>query len=241
MLLEGQVALVIGAAGAIGRASCARLAGAGARVIAVDGDRTGLADLVATQRAGGAEVIAEFVESGDENGFAQCIARTEAAFGPISIAHHVCAPTPRPTSILHEDIASFDACVDSHVGGLFFSMRYILPGMSVHGRGALAVSCSVAALSGLEGAASRTACDHAALGLVRAAAMDVVAQGVTVNAICHPASGSDLPMVDALPDAIADALLFLTSPLARSITGSHFVIDGGQSVYLAQPHLAQAA
>src|SRR3954449_4894086 len=54
---RGRVALVTGAAGGIGRATCLAFARAGARVVAVDRDGAGAADTARLVQAEGAEAI----------------------------------------------------------------------------------------------------------------------------------------------------------------------------------------
>jgi 3-oxoacyl-[acyl-carrier protein] reductase len=81
------------------------------------------------------------------------------------------------------------------------------------------------------------------LGLTRALAMEVVADGVTVNAVApgiiHTGSstvtelrrGLDTPMGrPGTPDEVAAAIAFLCTPAASYITGQLLVIDGGHSV-----------
>jgi 3-oxoacyl-[acyl-carrier protein] reductase len=81
------------------------------------------------------------------------------------------------------------------------------------------------------------------LGLTRALAMEVVADGVTVNAVApgiiHTSSstvtelrhGLDTPMGrPGTPDEVAAAITFLCTPAASYITGQLLVIDGGNSV-----------
>src|SRR4029453_16843247 len=80
------------------------------------------------------------------------------------------------------------------------------------------------------------------LGLTRALAMEVVADGVTVNAgapgIIRTASstvaelkrGLETPMGrPGTPDEVAAAIAFLCTPAASYITGQILVIDGGNT------------
>jgi 3-oxoacyl-[acyl-carrier protein] reductase len=73
--------------------------------------------------------------------------------------------------------------------------------------------------------------------------MEVVADGVTVNAVApgliHTGSstlaelrrGLDLPMGrPGTPDEVAAAIAFLCTPAASYITGQLLVVDGGNSV-----------
>ena len=90
------------------------------------------------------------------------------------------------------------------------------------------------------------------VGLTRALAMELVADGVTVNAVApgiiHTAArrwsnssqGLGTPMGrPGSPDEVAAAIAFLCSPGASYITGQMLVIDGGNSVRQAHYQLSR--
>jgi 3alpha(or 20beta)-hydroxysteroid dehydrogenase len=228
MQLQGETAFIIGAMGEIGRATSLNLARQGARLILVDDDETTLAALGNALLAEGARSVAHVALSALSERTQEILGQA----GAIGLAHFICPPPSARVSILEADVAMFDDGMSDGLGALFHSLRHILPFMVAQGRGTFVVSCSVAALAGDAAAAVPVATDHAILGLVRAAAMDVASAGVTVNAICHPfATGRRVGTIIA--EQVADAAMFLHSPLARNITGSHFVVDAGQSARLA--------
>lgn len=99
---------------------------------------------------------------------------------------------------------------------------------------------------------------HALIGLVRSLARDYGQQGVRVNAVCpgwvrtemadeqmqvlvdkyrlpdadaaYALVTRDVPMGRAAsPDDVANAVLFLASPLAAMVSGSSLMVDGGAS------------
>ncbi len=131
--------------------------------------------------------------------------------------------------------------------GTFLCCKHALPGMVARGGGAIVNIASIAGLVGLKNRAAYCASKGAVIALTRALAIDHVADGVRVNAVCP--GTVDSPWVrrlvdevgeslDALrarqpmgrlgtPAEIADAVLYLASDQAAFVTGTAFVIDGG--------------
>lgn len=82
----GQLVLVTGAAGGIGRATALAFAGAGARVVAVDRDAEGVERTAeAARRAGAPAAWAEAVDVGDEQAMEKLAARVADAYGVVDV------------------------------------------------------------------------------------------------------------------------------------------------------------
>jgi 2-keto-3-deoxy-L-fuconate dehydrogenase len=131
--------------------------------------------------------------------------------------------------------------------GTFLCCKHAIPGMIEREGGSIVNMASVAGLIGLRNRAAYSASKGAVIAMTRALAVDHVADGVRVNAVCP--GTVDTPWVrrlvedvgeslDALrarqpigrlgnPDEIAEAVLYLTSDDAAFVTGTAFVIDGG--------------
>jgi 2-keto-3-deoxy-L-fuconate dehydrogenase len=131
--------------------------------------------------------------------------------------------------------------------GTFLCCKHAIPAMVARGGGSIVNMGSVAGLVGLRNRAAYCASKGAVIALTRALAIDHVADGVRVNAVCP--GTVDSPWVrrlvddvgeslDALrarqpmgrlgaPDEIAAAVLYLASDDAAFVTGTAFVIDGG--------------
>jgi NAD(P)-dependent dehydrogenase (short-subunit alcohol dehydrogenase family) len=131
--------------------------------------------------------------------------------------------------------------------GTFLTCKHAIPGMVARGGGAIVNVASVAALVGLKNRAAYCASKGAVVALTRALAVDHVADGVRVNAVCP--GTVDSPWVRRLvedvgdsletlkarqpmgrlgtPDEIAESILYLASDQAAFVTGSALVIDGG--------------
>jgi 2-keto-3-deoxy-L-fuconate dehydrogenase len=129
--------------------------------------------------------------------------------------------------------------------GTFLCCKHAIPGMAARGAGAIVNIASVAALIGLRKRAAYCASKGAVVALTRALAVDHVADGIRVNAVCP--GTVDSPWVRRLveeagesldelrarqplgrlgtPDEIADAVAYLAS--AEFVTGTVLTIDGG--------------
>jgi 2-keto-3-deoxy-L-fuconate dehydrogenase len=129
--------------------------------------------------------------------------------------------------------------------GTFLCCKHAIPGMIARGGGAIVNVASVAALVGLRNRAAYSASKGAVVALTRALAVDHVADGIRVNAVCPGTvdspwvrrlvdeSGESLDELRArqpmgrlgTPEEVAEAVSYLVS--AEFVTGSLLTIDGG--------------
>ena len=129
--------------------------------------------------------------------------------------------------------------------GTFLCCKHAIPGMQARGGGAIVNVASIAALVGLRNRAAYCASKGAVVALTRALAVDHVADGIRVNAVCP--GTVDSPWVRRLveeqgeslddlrarqpmgrlgtPDEIADAVVYLAT--AEFVTGTILTVDGG--------------
>jgi NAD(P)-dependent dehydrogenase (short-subunit alcohol dehydrogenase family) len=235
--MDRKAALVIGGASAIGRASCRAFARAGAAVILVDRDGAGgarTAKLI-EEESGSVEFIeTDITECGAMNSLVGDVA---ARYGEIDFLHCSDVLPGECGPITSLELTAFDETVVRNVKTAFLALRYVLPVMVRQSHGTAVISCTIAALNGIADSSIDVASNHALLGLMRAAALDVAARGVRVNAVCQETSGSE-DVRSPQPAEIADMVLFLCSALAKNITGAHFIIDGGQSASLSNVRAA---
>jgi 2-keto-3-deoxy-L-fuconate dehydrogenase len=232
----GRRALVTGAGSGIGAAVARRLHAEGADVI--------LADV----RAEPVEAIAG--ELGQRAQAVRLDVRDEDAVGAVAREVDVLANVAgigSTTTAPETPLAVWEDVFAVNARGTFLCCKHAIPGMIGRGGGSIVNVASAGGLVGLRNRAAYCASKGAVIAMTRALAVDHVAEGVRVNAVCP--GTVDSPWVarlvedageslDALrmrqpmgrlgtPDEIAEAVLYLASEDAAFVTGSLFVIDGG--------------
>jgi 3-oxoacyl-[acyl-carrier protein] reductase len=173
------------------------------------------------------------------------VAEVEAALGPIDgLVNNAGERREALLAMMSDD--DWDAVLDTNLGGLFRCCRAVLRGMLVRRRGVIVNVASLSALHGVAGQAAYAASKAGVLGLTRALAREVGKRQVRVNAVVPgfvatdltaglPAAAvANLRAGESLPggttaEAVAEAVLFLLSDRAATITGQTLVVDAGAS------------
>lgn len=243
--LDGRVALVTGAGSpeGIGFAVAARLKYLGATVAIVSTTKR------IHERASELGVTGFVADLTDEAEVGALVDAVGEQVGDISVlvnnaglASKASPEVLRPVAQLSYE--EWQAEIDRNLGTAFLTSRAVVPGMAERGWGRIVnLSATAGPVNALPAEAAYAAAKAGVLGLTRALAMEVVADGVTVNAVApgiiRTASSTvaelkrslDSPMGrPGSPDEVAAAIAFLCTPAASYITGQLLVIDGGNSV-----------
>ena len=244
--VEGQVALVTGAARGLGRAVVLALAHAGADVALGLRDVDADAGLVAEVEALGRQVLPLQLDVSD---LAQVRAGVDAVverFGRLDVlvANAGIAPGNPAEDVTEAD---FDATVAVNLKGTFFTAQAAGRAMLARGGGRIVLMGSQAGAVALPGESvyclSKAAVSHLAACL----AVEWGSRGVTVNcvaptfirtpgteaALSDPAFEADVvERIAGLhrigePVDVAGAVLYLCSPAASLVTGHTLLVDGG--------------
>jgi 3-oxoacyl-[acyl-carrier protein] reductase len=140
--------------------------------------------------------------------------------------------------------ADYDETFDLNMKGCMFSVQACLTALADSGHGRVVVTSSITGpITGVPGWTHYGASKAAQLGFVRAAAMELAPQGITVNAILPGtilsdglvALGMNLEEAAASiplkrvgdPKDIGHAAYFFASDEAGYITGQTLIVDGG--------------
>jgi 3-oxoacyl-[acyl-carrier protein] reductase len=248
--LDGRVALVTGAGSpeGIGFATAVRLVALGARVAVVSTTRR-IHDRAAELGATGfvVDLTDEAEVAALQDAVTEQMGEVEVLVNNAGLASKASPEVLRPVSQL--SLEEWRAEIDRNLTTAFLCCRVFAPPMAERGWGRIVnLSATAGPVNALPAEGAYAAAKAGVLGLTRALAMEMVADGVTVNAVA-PASiytaastvaelkqGLGTPMGrPGRPDEVAAAIAFLCTPAASYITGQMIVIDGGNSIREAYP------
>jgi 3-oxoacyl-[acyl-carrier protein] reductase len=243
--LEGRVAVVTGAAGGVGLGIAEVLAAEGASVVVCDVDTAAGERAADALRAAGGEATAIAGDVVDGAAMAAVAAAALELYGSIDIVAANAGIYPA-SSVTGMTDAEWDRVMDINVKGVVHTIQACLPAMRERGYGRVVITSSITGpLVGAPNQPHYAASKAALLGLMRSAALELVSDGITVNAV-QPgnvrtpgiqAFGQEfidemvrsIPMKRlAEPVDVGWAVRFLASEEAGYITGQTVVIDGGQ-------------
>jgi 3-oxoacyl-[acyl-carrier protein] reductase len=210
--LDGQIALVTGAARGIGQAIALRLAQDGADLALADVKAEWLEDTAAKVRALGRRAECFAVDVSDGAAVEAGVAAVVAAFGKLDILVNNAGIT-RDGLLVRMDEASWDAVLGINLKGVFLMTKAAAKTMMRARSGAIVNVASIVGITGNPGQANYTASKGGVIALTKTCAKELGARGIRVNAVApgfiHTA------MTDALKPELREAML-KTIPLARA-------------------------
>jgi 3-oxoacyl-[acyl-carrier protein] reductase len=233
--LEGQVALITGGAGAMGRAIAAAFKQAGASVIATD---------LAKHEEIGAGIQYRHYDVTSRADTDRMIDAVIAEHGKVDILV-LCAGIIARTPLGDSTDDEWDAVMSVNVRGVVNPARKLFPLMCKQGFGKILAAGSIAAKNGGVASGPAYVASKAAVhGMMRWIAKAGAPHGVYANTLAPgpvetamwasvtsngaPAANATVPLGRyGKPEDIAQAALFLCSPASNWITGTSLDISGG--------------
>jgi NAD(P)-dependent dehydrogenase (short-subunit alcohol dehydrogenase family) len=223
---RGQVAIVTGAGGGLGRQHALALAARGAKVMVNDlggardgsgGSATAAEAVVAEIRAAGGEALANSASVTDFAAVEAMVAQAVAAWGRVDILVNN-AGILRDKTFAKMDLADFELVVDVHLMGAVHCSKAVWGLMNAQKYGRIVMTTSSSGLYGNFGQSNYGAAKMALVGLMQTLALEGAKNNIHVNALAPTAATrmTEGLMPEALlaalkPEAVVPAMLVLAS------------------------------
>lgn len=243
-MLKGKVALVTGASRGIGKAIALALAENGAAV-AVNYSSSEVSALevaeIIRKNGGRAEIFKARVNV--ESEVEEMFTAVEKSLGPVDILVNNAGIT-KDNLLMRMKTEEWDSVIDVNLKGAFLCTRRAVKGMMKNRYGKIINISSVVGFAGNAGQFNYSATKAGIIGMTKSAALECASRGIRVNAVAPgfietdmTASLSDdvkaaymekIPLKSlGKPEDIANAVVYLASPLSDYMTGQTLHLNGG--------------
>ena len=250
--LNGQAAVVTGAASGIGRGIAERFAREGARIVIADIDESGAETAANAIRSRGGEAVVQRTDVGDEASVRALMDAAAERWGSLHvIVNSAGIDNHQPATEM--SVETYDRVLAVNLRSMFLTAKYGAAHIQASGGGSIINISSVMAWCTASGYAAYTAAKAGIVGITRTLALEL-GPDIRVNTICPGFIDTPLweRVLSAMPPEearsfaqritgmhplqrrgtpadVAAAALFLASDEAAFVSGAHLVIDGGLS------------
>jgi NAD(P)-dependent dehydrogenase (short-subunit alcohol dehydrogenase family) len=233
--VDGEVAIVTGGTGRIGRGVCRALTKAGVTVAALDLD---------TSRADGAACSIQ-CDVTDPTQCASAVAEVVNEFGGVNTLVNMAQKIVVDVDVINVTDDDMRVSFESGPIASLRMMQLCYPHIKARGGGAIVNFASEAGTAGIPGQAAYAAAKEAIRGITKVAALEWGRDGIRVNALCpiawptpnpdHPLfqeaiATSPLHRIGDPEEDIGPVVVFLAGP-GRYITGRTLHVDGGHGTF----------
>jgi 3-oxoacyl-[acyl-carrier protein] reductase len=240
--LEGEVALVTGAARGIGAATCELLAAEGAHVVCLDRPQDDSLVSQVARKVSGSVLLADVSDPGAPAAIAD---ELRARHGGVDIVVHNAGIT-RDKTLARMKPEQWDQTLDVNLAAVIRITEALLQG-PLREQGRIVLLSSVAGIAGNMGQTNYAGSKAGIIGYTGKLAEELAGRGITVNAIApgfiETRLTAAIPVVireaarrlsslgqGGLPQDVGEAITFLATPGAAGITGRVLRVCGGALV-----------
>jgi NAD(P)-dependent dehydrogenase (short-subunit alcohol dehydrogenase family) len=243
--LNGKTALITGASKGLGKAMALALSQAGATIALVSRDETKLQAVKQEIEDSGGRADVFIADVKDEQQVERLEAEVSKRLGKIQILVNNAGINLRK-NLIDFSLSEWQSVVDTNLTSVFLMCRKFVPHMRGTGYGRILNMSSIMSHVSLPQRSAYSASKAALLGLIRALALELAPEGITVNGISPGPFGTEMneslmqdPEANAqflanLPvgrwgkvEEIGGLASYLCSEAAGFITGTDILIDGG--------------
>ncbi|MDH3692052.1 MAG: 3-oxoacyl-ACP reductase FabG [Gammaproteobacteria bacterium] len=242
-MLNNEICLVSGASRGIGRAIALALGAQGAVVVGTATSAEGAKAIDSYLMEDKIQGAGRVLDVTNSQAVVEAVDDVRQNFGPPTVLVNN-AGIARDNLLLRMKEEDWDLIVDTNLKSLFRLTKACLRGMTKARRGRVINISSVVAETGNSGQVNYAATKAGILGFTKSLAREVAARNITVNSVSPGFMDTD--MTKALPDEqrqalraqiplgrlgtpedVANAVVFLASPLADYVTGANLHVNGG--------------
>ncbi len=239
--LDGRRFLVGGAGFGMGRQAAHALSGLGARVLCIDliEERA----MAVAKEVGGTPCVADLRQAPD---VARAVGQAESEFGGLDGIVDIVGGS-RWSTIAQMTEDDWDGSFDDNLRHTFLMLKFGAPALKRSGGGPITFVSSISGTTSSPFHSAYGAAKAGVVSLVRSAAAELRRDNIRVNSVA-PGPTATPRMIEATgetadgtltgwgdPSDIASALLFLSSDLARHVSGQTFAVDGGATAEYPMP------
>jgi len=248
--LADRVIIVTGGANGIGRAYCADLARAGARVVVADLDADGAGAHAAalTAELGADRAVGVGVDVTSPEQTVALVEQATEAYGTVDVLVNNAGSYPH-VAFDDIDLDAWRQVLSLNLESVFLCVKAVLPVMRANGGGTIINIATNLVWSGLPNMTHYIAAKSGVIGLTKALARELGADGITVNALAPGAVIPDRRLSAAgeravteivnyqavkrpqTPDDLLGAMRFLCSADAAFVSGQVLTVDGGLTMH----------
>jgi len=251
----GKVVVVTGGANGIGRGVALKFAEAGADVVVADIDKKNAVAVCKEIERIGRKSLPVEADVSTVDGSKGMIQAAESTFGKLDVLFNNAGIGGRNVLLKDLEVEDWDHLIAMNLRSVFLGCKYGLLAL-IKTKGVIVnMGSSTGGWDVLYGSGAYMASKEGIEGITKNMALEAAAYGVRVNAVCPgiiktPLSSSQKGVEEqeesinfyarfekriplrrvGQPEDVAGPVLFLASDLARHITGTTLLIDGGQTL-----------
>ena len=246
--LAGQVAIVTGGNGGIGRGIALGLAEAGAAVAVFGRNQEKNRQVLSELQAIGVPSITEMVDVTDRAGLEPALDKVERELGGVSILVNNAGNVSLSGGVLQEKPEDWDNVIETQLNAVFLLSRLAAKSMLSRKGGKIINIASMYSFFGSGLIPSYSAAKGAIVQLTKSMAIELAQHNIQVNAIAPGWIETDMtapvhtmPLNDEIlartpagrwgqPEEIAGTAVYLASRASDFVTGITLRVDGGYAI-----------
>lgn len=242
-LLDGQVAIVTGAAQGLGLAIAEAIVAEGGAAVLADVNAATVADAAGSLGERAIGIACDVMKAADHEAL---VAAARERFGRLDMLVNNAGVT-RDAYLTKMSEDAFDMVIGVSLKGAWLGTRAVAPLFREQKRGSIVNVSSLSGKIGNPGQTNYSSAKAGMIGLTKASAKELGPSGVRVNAVMpglirsamtlqmkpeiFASKEAEVPMGRAgEPSEVAGAVVFLCSPLASYVNGAVLEVTGGRGI-----------